>query len=197
MHPQSRWSSVRKNKRPQHKTSKSHKTWHQCSLSPLVNFRVISHVLPLAALSSSHEKQKYVLHHSHCVRVFWLPSEEMWSKFLISSASLYAIHDSLQRQILWIDSPFSASVNPAHPFSPDPCANTLYCMWIYRYIYGMSECMCAETRGLQSLLVLRLLPLKTEWAQLPSIIVRLEGVCVCGRETNLQDNNKTRLYQVP
>lgn len=26
---------------------KSHKTWHQCCLSPLVNFRVISHVLPL------------------------------------------------------------------------------------------------------------------------------------------------------
>lgn len=26
---------------------KSHKTWHQCYLSPLVNFRVISHVLPL------------------------------------------------------------------------------------------------------------------------------------------------------
>lgn len=48
--------------------------------------------------------QKYVLHHSHCARVFWLPVKKCEANSCSPMPSLYAMYDSLHRQMLWINS---------------------------------------------------------------------------------------------
>ena len=59
---QRRWISLQR--KPVHEIMQSGFQF-QCCLSLLDHVRVISLILPIACVSLSQEKQKYVLHHSH------------------------------------------------------------------------------------------------------------------------------------
>lgn len=83
----------------------------------LVHFWVISYILLFMCCSTSQEKVNYVLHHSHCLRVFWLLVKK------IPHFQCQALRNT--GQILWIDS-----------LLPSPCLQIL----LYTCIRTCTHC---------------------------------------------------------
>lgn len=115
----------------------------QCCLSLLDHVRVISLILPLAWISLSQEKQKYVLHHSHWVRVFWLPVKkcEANSSSPVPGFTQYMIHST--GKYCELTHLLSVTVNSFHSFFfflHTVHAHTVYSIYKKKYIQHLWQC---------------------------------------------------------
>lgn len=142
----------------------------QCCLSLLDHVRVISLILPLACISASQQKQKYVLHHSHWVRVFWLPVKkcEANSSSPMPGFTQYMIHST--GKYCELTHLLSVTVNSSHSFLHTVHAHTVYYIYKTKYMQHTFVTM-SELWVLFVLARHRSCPINWD-----SINVRLEGV---------------------